>query len=222
MIGEAPVEVAWTHWLKALEAKGVAARSLVRPGASDQQIVEIEAHIGARLPKDVRDLYLLADGQVDIFKVEEVPAGKVVAPLFGGYEFNTLVEVAFHWSSWREIRDQSTPDELANDFDSHVEVRGSDPVRKLYTHAAWIPFATDGGGNSLALDLDPAPGGTRGQVIVIGSDEDVRRVLAPGIAAFLAGLAQMLEVGRLTIEPRDDDEDERPVAFFDIEPGMLQ
>ena len=55
---------------------------------------------------------------------------------------------------------------------------------------------------------------------MIGSDEDTRRVLAPGLTAFLANLASMLDVGRLTIEPREDEE--RPIVFFDVEPGPLQ
>jgi cell wall assembly regulator SMI1 len=58
-------------------------------------------------------------------------------------------------------------------------------VKPLYTCADWIPFATDGGGNSLAADLAPAPGGTAGQVIVIGSEEDLRWVLAPSVLDLL-------------------------------------
>ena len=213
------IQSAWVAWLSALEAKGVAARSVLRPGASVEQVVELESLIDARLPPEVRELYLAADGQEDIFKIEDVPEGKLLAPLFGGYDFNSLEEMAVHWTGGREIRDQYTNDEMDINFNGNVEVRGRDPVRKLYTHAGWIPFATDGGGNSLAIDLDPAPGGTRGQVIVIGPDEDERRVLAPGLAAFLGSLASMLEVGRLTIEPREDDE--RPIVFFQIEPGLL-
>lgn len=211
---------AWAAWLSALEHKGVEARAVLRPGATEEQVVELEAAVGSRLPKDVRDLYLLADGQEDIFKIEDVPRGRQLAPLFGGYEFNSLEEVAFHWLSWREIREQSTLEELDATYNVHVDVRAGDPVRKAYTHAAWIPFATDGGGNSLAIDLDPAPGGERGQIIVIGPDEDTRRVLASGLAPFLAALASMMEVGRLTLEAPEDED--RPIVFFDIEPGLLQ
>jgi cell wall assembly regulator SMI1 len=214
------IKAAWNAWLAALEAKGIAARSIVRPGASEEQISELEQAIGARLPQEARELYLLADGQEDIFKIDGLASNKVLAPLFGGYEFNSLEDIAGQWASWREIREQYTPAELDDNFNDSVEVRGRDPVHKLYTHESWIPFATDGGGNSLALDLDPTAGGTRGQIIVIGSDEDQRRVLAPCLSAFIAGLAAMLDVGRLTIEPREDDE--RPIVFFDVEPGLLQ
>ena len=220
-MGKSPsIKAAWSAWLTALEAKGISARSVVRQGASEEQISDLEQSVGARLPQEARELYRLADGQEDIFKIDDLASGRVLAPLFGGYEFNSLEEIAVQWANWREIRDQHTPAELDDFFNDSVEVRGHDPVRKLYTHESWIPFATDGGGNSLALDLDPTSGGTRGQIIVIGSDEDQRRVLAPGLAAFLATLASLLDVGRLTIEPREDEE--RPIVFFDIEPGLLQ
>lgn len=61
-------------------------------------------------------------------------------------------------------------------------------MRRVYTHAAWWPFAEDGGGNHLMVDLDPPAGGTLGQVIVAGPDEDERRVLAPGLGAYLDAL----------------------------------
>jgi cell wall assembly regulator SMI1 len=230
------ITTAWSAWLSALTARKVAADAMTRPGASEAQIVELEAFVGARLPPEVRALYRLCDGQDSVFRVADMPDGLVAAPLFGGYEFNSLEQAAFHWAAWRDIRDQSTVEELAVSFDSNVAVRPGHGVRKLYTHAAWIPFATDGGGNSLAIDLDPAPGGVRGQIVVIGPDEDERRVLAPGLAAFLTGLASMLEVGLLTIpravepeadEEGDDDESDAPerrhhVVFFEIEAGMLQ
>ncbi len=209
---------AWAGWIAALEAKGVAARAALRPGATPGQIEAVEAVIGARLPQDVHDLYLLADGQIDVFKGTDIPHGKWLAPIFGGFEFNSLERMSMEWSSWNEIRKQSTEEEL-EDFHSHVDVQPGHGVKKLYTHDLWIPFATDGGGNSLAFDLDPPPGGSRGQIIVIGSDEDTRRVLAPSLAAFLTSITQFLQVGRLTIEAPGDDE---PVVVFDIEPGMLQ
>jgi cell wall assembly regulator SMI1 len=213
------IEAHWAAWLAALEKRGVAAHSLLRPPATEEAIVALEAVIGARLPVDVRSLYRLADGQNDVLNLAALPRGKLSAPIFGGYEFNSLDRFASEWTSWREIRNQSTPEEL-EDFHSSIDVRSGDPIKKLYTHSLWMPFATDGGGNSLALDLDPAPGGTRGQIIIIGSDEDERRVLAPSLSAFLAALTPLLEVGRLTIGAPDDDD--RPVVFFDIEPGMLQ
>lgn len=212
------LEVRWNAWITSLETRGVAARALLKPGASEDEIEALEATIGARLPAEARELYSHSNGQTGIFQFHPHQSGMLAAPIFGGYEFNSLERTAWEWTSWREIRDQSSAEEL-EDFDRSVDVRAGHPVRKLYTHPLWVPFATDGGGNSLALDLDPCLGGARGQIIVIGSDEDERRVLAPGLVAFLTNITQLLEAGRLTITRQDRD---APIAFFDIEPGFLQ
>jgi len=54
-------------------------------------------------------------------------------------------------------------------------------------------FASDGGGDSLCLDLAPAEGGTVGQVIAMSHETGDRPVLAKSFAEFLALLAQRLE-----------------------------
>ncbi len=104
-----------------------------------------------------------------------------------------MAKVADGWTGWKEVRDGYTAAELAENFDRAVEVRESDPVKGLYTSPDWIGFATDGGGNQLAVDLVPEPGGVAGQVIVIGSDEDLRRVVAPGIVELLRLCVERLD-----------------------------
>ena len=74
-----------------------------------------------------------------------------------------------------------------------------------------IDVARDGGGNAYAVDLSPAPGGTYGQVILHEPDEDERRVLAPGIAAFMADAAARRP-------PLDHSEGESPWICFEMEP----
>ena len=132
--------------------------------------------------------------------------------LFGeGWTFSSLEELAAQYRSWADIRAHYTPRQLADDFDSAVAVRGDDPVKPVYTCAAWIPFATDGGGNSLAVDLAPEPGGSTGQVIVIGSDEDIRRVVAPSVLALLRLCASRLRDPAMIPEPEDG------VALYTLE-----
>lgn len=43
-------------------------------------------------------------------------------------------------------------------------------IKEEYYHALWLPFATDGFGNFLAVDTDQGETGTKGQVITYGSD----------------------------------------------------
>ncbi|HEY0933083.1 MAG TPA: SMI1/KNR4 family protein [Trebonia sp.] len=212
------VRLAWDELLAAASAAGYAVRELVRPPASAQQVAEAEAAVGRPLPVDLAALYQRSDGQVDWVELigDDVPArprGRWVTSLFGGgWTFNDLSVLLREYQGWADIRAHYSPDELADDFDDAVEVRGDDPVKPLYTSADWIPFATDGGGNSLAADLAPEPGGHLGQVIVIGSDEDQRRVIAPSVLALLGLCAARLRTPGLAADAGEDG-----VALYSLE-----
>ncbi|MCE0539598.1 SMI1/KNR4 family protein [Kineosporia rhizophila] len=189
----AEVQNAWTLLLEALARAGYTVDELLRPGAAPTDIAAVQQAIGRALPTDLAGLYQLSDGQTDWYQLSHGAhaqtvrqQGRWVCAVFGdGWSFDPVGKVADGWRNWDEVRAGYTPEQLAEDFDSAVEVRDGDPVQGLYTSPDWIGFATDGGGNQLAVDLVPQPGGTVGQVIVIGSDEDLRRVVAPGIVQLL-------------------------------------
>jgi cell wall assembly regulator SMI1 len=140
-------------WLAYLSTLGVDMRAQLNPPATDAQIAAMEAIVGGRLPDDLRELYLFANGQQFPDDFVRARPGSSTAFLFGHYEFMDLREAAS--SSNRE----------------------------------WFAFASDGGGNYYAVVLVPGQGETRGEVIVIGRDED-RRVLAPNLTTFLARAAE--------------------------------
>jgi cell wall assembly regulator SMI1 len=216
------VRQAWDDLLAAARDAGYAVEELIRPPASAGQVAAAEDAIGRRLPTDLAELYLLSDGQVDWWDLVHGPdgdknrrRGRWAGSLFGdGWTFDRLDQLQIWYRGWAEIRAYYTPEELAEDFDFDVVVRGDDPVKPLYTSADWIPFATDGGGNSLAADLAPEPGGTAGQVIVIGSDEDTRRVVAPSVLALLRLCAGRLRDPAMIPEPQDG------VALYSLAPGL--
>ncbi len=59
----------------------------------------------------------------------------------------------------------------------------------------WIPFATDGSGNYLCVDLDPDVGGTVGQVIQWAADPPYVEVTAASFRAWLETFEADLERG---------------------------
>jgi cell wall assembly regulator SMI1 len=199
---EITLEAALETWLKLFDESRIEIRKQLNPAATPQQIAKLEQKTGIKLPEDLRALYLIANGQQDAFKVTyrtgqpniiELPFA--VAPdgyvgnLFGSYHFLSTIEAEKEWENWRVIYSGSSQAER-DDFDDNIEIREGDPVRKQYANLRWLPFARDGGGNSYAVDMDPAPGGRAGQVIVIGPDEDLRRVLAPNIKEFFVASAK--------------------------------
>lgn len=195
-------------WLARHAANGSAV--VLNPPAPAAALDAAEARIGFPLPADLRALWLRADGQRDIFDLPNPGPGRILCPLFGRYGFLSLEAALNTYGGWLDVWDGGGPgfDEAFNG-EAHVQRRGNDPVHREYWRPGWLPFSDDSG-NAYAVDLAPPSGGRVGQIIVIGPDEDLRRVLAPSLTAFLADASARLGVFR-RISGRD------PIMFFDME-----
>jgi cell wall assembly regulator SMI1 len=120
--------------------------------------------------------------------------------LFFGLRFLPLAEAADEWRRWAGM----IHDDPALLADIPVTSHPDGAVQTVYFSAAWMPFATDGAGNGLAVDLEPGPAGTPGQVVSFGADESVRRVLAPSAEAFVDWCAEACDSGLATVAPDPD------------------
>jgi len=163
------------------------------PGASDVAIAEFEALVGRPFPDSLKALYKWHDGQED-----EINTGP-----FYGLTFLSLAEARKHWEGWKQIVDDSSPEDMAEASDFCSSARPG-AVKALYANAYWVPFAYDYGGNHLGVDLDPGENGTVGQVINYGRDEEEKFVVASSVATFLDWLANQLESGNFVIRDEDD------------------
>jgi cell wall assembly regulator SMI1 len=175
----------WKRLKKALDGD---VRKSLKKGTNDEKLAALEAKIGVQLPADFRASYLLVNGQDDgedgIFPPEDA--------LDEGYNLYPLKGILGEWSSWVQLTE-------SGEFNG----RNSSPdpgVRSDWWHRGWIPFATNGGGDSLCIDMAPADGGTVGQVISMSHESGDRPILAKSFAEFLALVATRLE------EAEDEDE----------------
>jgi cell wall assembly regulator SMI1 len=193
-VGIAEVARAWTRWLDVLEAQGFAAHAMTRPGASTEHLDHIIAVSGIALPDDMLALYRLSNGQRPSWPRNKLDSG-FTTDLFPMYSYLSIEQAAKEWQRWKGIFDQEGPSGMADHAES-VTAPEPDKVATAYWHPGWWPLARDGGGNLLAVDTAPLAAGHAGQIIVMGSDEDTRRVFAPGIVAYLDALsAAILEIG---------------------------
>lgn len=179
----------------------------MRPGASPADVAAAQKALGQALPADLAGLYQLCDGQVDWMDLPDAEdAGEEsgwMGGLFGDeWCFDPLSELLSNWRGWKDVYDSHTPEQRAQDFDDMVEVRDGDPVQSVYTTPDWIPFANEGSGEHLAVDLSPLPGGTVGQIITFGADGDERHVVASGIVPFLELCRERL--GAVDVSEADD------------------
>jgi cell wall assembly regulator SMI1 len=159
-----------------------AAESL-NPGATDHELARMGEESAVTLPVQFLDLYRWHNGQQ-----RKCPTG-----IFYGLRFMPLEEVLKEWRNHASlIEDQGTPAEATG------------VVKTAMGNERWIPFATDDGGNFLAIDLDPGPRGKNGQVINFGADEVLQYALATDVASFVAWTVSQLRDGNHRIEQEPD------------------
>jgi cell wall assembly regulator SMI1 len=179
-------------WKRLKKAIPKEVKETLRKGATEAKIAELEAKLGVTLPADFRASYLLVNGQKDEGE-GLIPAED---PSDEGYDLVPLPAILGEWQSWVSLLD-------INEFQGRTS--SPDPgVRDDWWHRGWIPFASNGGGDSLCIDLAPAEGGTVGQVISMSHETGDRPILAKSFAEFLALLVQRWE----DAEEEEEDEDE--------------
>lgn len=166
---------AFEDWLR--QHLPEAAQSL-RPPASEADLTVLATETGLDLPAAFLDLYRWHDGQ------ERGCTG-----VFYGLEFLPISRMLEEWRfAAREA--ESLP---------FAEAAPTAVVRRASANRHWIPFAADGGGNFLAIDLQPGPRGARGQVINFGRDEILQYALARNVSEFIAWVVGELARGNVSI-----------------------
>jgi len=158
------------------------ASDLQHRGATNAEIDAVEKRLGVQFPDALRDLYRLCAGGEgsDLFpSLEEEDMG------FG------LIPIEDITSCWGGEEDYGVGPE---------DVTTEPGIRAAYWDKSWIPFADNGGGDYFCVDMNPAEGGTAGQVIYWGHEELTRQMVAPSLTALVQQLAQGLASGKYTYD----------------------
>jgi cell wall assembly regulator SMI1 len=151
-------------------------------GAAAKECSQLERAVGKELPDDFKAAYGIHNGQRG--------GGDLVSPLTKdeeGYFLMPIKSIASEWKSWKDLTDRG-----------EFKGKESSPdtgIQGAWWQPGWIPFASNGGGDSICLDLAPAAGGTVGQVITMSHEASRRQLLAPSFIAWFTELAQMIEQG---------------------------
>ena len=112
-------------------------------GATPARIAALEKECGVELPEELRRQLARFDGNAPFFEYTGLPVARI--------------------EEWRaNLLGMLARGELGERGD---QGSGDGRVRDVPYDGAWIPFAQDGGGNLLCIDLAPGPHGVRGQVI---------------------------------------------------------
>lgn len=156
---------------------------LLQPGAPAKDVEEwragLQQYLSIEPPASVVELLLHSDGE---------RLGS--AGLFFGL---TLLSVQDMFRTYSDLR--------AGEPYDRPSARSNPPeaIKFAWFNRRWLPFARDSGGNYLALDFDPGPAGTAGQVITMGSEESTQSVIARSFEAFLLELTALVEAGNFLL-----------------------
>jgi cell wall assembly regulator SMI1 len=163
----------WKAYTAFLKQEAPEALKYIRPLKSDEELKKLVALVkestGKQFPADLIALWKLTDG---------LEASSNHPGMFDHLDFLTV-----HWSYDAYLSNLDMMDDDWADSDSKV---GQGMQGKKWWEPWWIPFTSNGGGDSMCVDINPGSGGKAGQVIAWYHDASDRRVVAPSVAAYFA------------------------------------
>jgi cell wall assembly regulator SMI1 len=163
----------WSRFRAELEPVAPEALAGLNPPALEEHRRAVEVAVGTELPEDYVAWLALHDGS-------HTSSGPF------GWQVDDLASVI----DSKKINDDLTSidGQHAADADVGIEPR--------WWHRQWVPFASNGAGDLLCIDLAPTAGGKPGQVLEFLHDSRRRRLVAPSFLEWVARAAADFFEGR--------------------------
>lgn len=151
--------------------------SNLREPATSAEINDLEKTLSIKLPKSYIDFLKIHNGQI------ESGYGLIDLEILNSTEY-----ISSHWSMWDELLRQ-------DEFKTYKSTPDAG-IKDDWWNTKWIPITSDGAGNHICIDLDPAQGGKRGQIISMIHDSPERELLANSFEEFIKEYVSDLEKGK--------------------------
>ncbi|HEY4178271.1 MAG TPA: SMI1/KNR4 family protein [Kofleriaceae bacterium] len=175
----------WATISKWLAENRPGALSQFNPGATADEIAAAEAKLGVTLPDDYKQFMAIHDGQDEF------------APFV---ELGALLPIGKIADARQNIYGEETP------IDTDLAGPG---VRAIDYSNNWIPISRSARNRDyLCIDLDPAAGGTRGQIIEYIVDFNGRKLVAKSFTELLAKYFEQAQTGEIDFGTPDEDSEE--------------
>lgn len=184
------LEQLWADWITAIEQIVSQENKYynLKHGIEQQDILDLQQQQEMQIPEILINFYKVHNIEWDAvtsvfsFSVEGM-----------GYDLLPFEDIYQHWQNNVELNTGEHLD-ASNypNYDARTKIND-------YTNINWIPFAESRDGDYLMLDLDPAEGGTYGQIIELQNESWERNIIANS-------LEHLVE---MTIEQLNDPDDDR-------------
>ncbi|HEY9779743.1 MAG TPA: SMI1/KNR4 family protein [Leptolyngbyaceae cyanobacterium] len=157
----------------------------LNPGATEEEIERTEEFLGVAFPEDVKDSYRIHNGQKSCFDTLDRQQWDYC--LIDYWHLLSLARIKDEWGVWKEILDRGGLG------DNYMTLENGE-VCECW-NPRWIPLTSNFCGDHHCLDLSPSLRGTKGQIIQMWHDIDIRGIVAPSFKAWLETFAEDLEAG---------------------------
>ncbi len=166
-------------FVKMLERYMPDVKEKLNDGINISQIKELGHICGKLLPDSFIELYEAANG-------ENTYVGTML-----GFEWLSIEEII---TSHKEL------------MDSTYEILSDQPdkIKEGFYRKGWVPFAHDGSGSYLVMDLDPDKEGVIGQIITIDREDSNSYMIAKGIDEFVTLIQQSMDNGKFFLSNEEE------------------
>jgi cell wall assembly regulator SMI1 len=184
------VAKSWNTIHQWLDLHAPSVRATLNPPVTGPALEKLRTTVGRELPADFVESYRIHDGS-------DRNSGPII-----GVPLLSVGRIAREMKFIRPKRGQNIPPDVP------MSARPG-AIKEVAWSADWIPFVGPDEQNYLALDFDPGPTGTPGQVISFGADQYIygtpRYVLAPSFREFMEFVAELFAHGQVEVIPDDPD-----------------
>jgi cell wall assembly regulator SMI1 len=211
------VAASWKRITVWLEQHLPALRLTLNAPATLEAIAKFESKTDLKLPNDVKESWLIHDGQRKLSHEEETGALAIprTPDFFMGtrcFRLSRSVKCR-HWHAGNN--EAKSPAKIIATW-----IKSVSRFRKMRSNygtpiVGGIPLGEFTDSDFFGIDLDPGPAGQYGQVFTFGRDQEQKFVLAPSWDRFLSDFADELEAGNFKIDMDDEYREfemERPRA----------
>ncbi len=165
----------WTqieNWLEENDVNQI--YNSLNQGADIEDFENLEELINRTLPQDFKEFYSIHNGQ-----------SADADGLIDTEELMSLERIAEEWQVWKDLADKAMFEES--------DVEADKGIKERWWHQGWIPISYDGSGNHFCLDLSPADGGKKGQIIRLWHDSPERELIAGSFTEWISNYVENLK-----------------------------
>ncbi|HEY1067083.1 MAG TPA: SMI1/KNR4 family protein [Pirellulales bacterium] len=174
------MQAVWSRIEAWFQAHAPEALAEFRPPATNRHINHLEDATDLRLPAEMEQSYKIHDGS---WALRMFPGGNLM----------TIQAIEETWSQWAELADNGAFAGVVSSPDG--------PIQPVHWSTRWLPLTVNGTGDCYCVDLDPAPGGSPGQIIWFSHETGPLGVVANSFGEWLTQYADDLEAGRYVFSP---------------------